>query len=57
MIIKLKSVEIIIHSFKTAVICDIPLSFPSEIFIRIKQVFFHLPFPLAALYTAAKKEV
>ena len=41
---KLKSVEIIIHSFKTAVICNIPLSFTSEIFKRIKQIFFIYPF-------------
>ena len=40
---KLKSVEIIIHSFKTAVICNIPLSFTSEIFKRIKQIFFIYP--------------
>lgn len=44
MTIKLKSVEIIIHSFKTAVICNIPLSFTSEIFKRIKQIFFIYPF-------------
>ena len=54
MTIKLKSVEIIIHSFKTAVICNIPLSFTSEIFKRITQIFFIYPF--LWLYFKKKKK-